>query len=84
MPLNRVVHLAAMHRHVARSFNAESHFVAANLNNSDDNVVADDDSFILAAGKHKHGVTRRKLGNATPCDYSRRDALTVGVVNLGD
>jgi hypothetical protein len=45
--LNRVVDLSAMHRDLARGFDAQPHLVAANLNHNDLDVVVDDDAFVL-------------------------------------
>ena len=50
VPLDRVVNLAAMDGNFLRRFNAQPHFVAANLHDDDRDIVVDHDAFILLPG----------------------------------
>jgi hypothetical protein len=53
-PLNGLVHLAAVDRHLTRRFDAQPHLVAAHVDDRDDHIVADDNALISLPGKHKH------------------------------
>src|SRR5262249_10608352 len=45
-PLNRLVHFLAMHRNLRRGFDPQPHLVAANVDDGDLDIVADENAFI--------------------------------------
>src|SRR5438093_11495180 len=53
-PLDRLINCLAMHGDVARGVDAQPHFVAADIDNRDDNVVADNDAFVTVSGQNQH------------------------------
>ena len=47
LPLDRLVDFLSMNRNVLRGIEAETYLVATDFNNRDDDVVTDDDGFVL-------------------------------------
>jgi hypothetical protein len=45
--MDRVINFASMDRHFFRRFHAEPHFVAANLDDDNRNVIVDDNTLVL-------------------------------------
>ncbi len=55
LALDCVVHLAAVHRHLARGFDSQTNFVAAHVDDGHDDVIANDNALVTLPRKHKHG-----------------------------
>src|SRR5262249_45070378 len=52
--LNRLIHLATMHRDVFRSLDPQAHLVATDFDDGHRDVVVDDDALVLLAGENQH------------------------------
>ena len=52
--MNGVINLLPMNWHLAWRLNAEADFIAANLNDGNNNIVVDYNRFILLSGKYQH------------------------------
>jgi hypothetical protein len=57
LALNGFVDFAPMDRYFAGRLDAESHFVAANVDDSYNDVIANNDALVALSGKHKHDAT---------------------------
>jgi hypothetical protein len=84
LALDRVVHLAAVDRDFARSFDTEANPIAANIYDRDDHVVADDDAFVALSGENQHislfraqRVIQALLGNRCGARSARPTELPV-------
>ena len=51
---NGVKNFAPVDRHLFRRLNAQTNYVASNFDDSDRNVIVDDNTLILLAGKYQH------------------------------
>ena len=54
MGVNCVVNLATVNRHVFLSLDAETHFIAPDLNHSHRDVIADDNTLVFLPGEYQH------------------------------
>jgi hypothetical protein len=62
---DRFIDFPTMDGDVLRGFDAELHFVAADVDDGDHHVVADDDALVASSGKNKHGgVSQSAVGTA--------------------
>ena len=52
--LDRIIDLTAMDGDLLGGLNAQSHFVAANLDDDNRDVIVDDDAFVLLPRQHQH------------------------------
>jgi hypothetical protein len=57
LALNGFVNLAPMNRNFARRLDSQSYFVAADIDNGYDDIVAYDDAFVALAGEDKHDTS---------------------------
>lgn len=53
-PLDRLVHLLPVDGDFGRSIDSETNFVAADIDDRDDDVVTDDDALVTLSRQHKH------------------------------
>jgi hypothetical protein len=66
------VHLATVHRNLARRFDSQPHFVATHVDDRYDDVIANDDTFVALAGEDEHdtsmiGYPPGALYKVAPC-----------------
>ena len=55
--MDRVVHFAAVNWYVLGCIESKSYFAAADVDDCNDDVVVDDDAFVLFAGQHEHSLS---------------------------
>ena len=54
LALNGLVHLLAVYGDLDRGRDPQSNLIAANIHNGDDDVIADDDTFVAVSGQDQH------------------------------
>ena len=63
-------HFLSMNRYGRGSFDADADLVAADIDNGDDNVVADDNSFVAFTRQYKHAAPEKLAGALRRLDVS--------------
>src|SRR5262245_1959149 len=54
VPLDRIIDLTTMDGDLLGGLHAQSHFVAANFDDDNRDVIVDDDAFVLLPRQHQH------------------------------
>jgi hypothetical protein len=52
--LNGLVHLLPVHRDLDRGSDSQSYFIAANIHDGDNNIIANDDTLVAVSGQDQH------------------------------
>lgn len=81
-PLNRFVNFLSVNGNRLRCVDPESHFVASNIHNRDDNVVADHDAFVSMSRKDQHGALFHFLECGPGCKSERHPSEKRRVLRL--
>jgi hypothetical protein len=55
--MNLIVDFLAMNGDVARRLNPQAHFISADVDHGDVDVISDDDRFVSLTGQNQHAVT---------------------------
>src|ERR1700678_1850774 len=55
--LNDLINFLPVHRNLGGGFDAQPDFIAADIDDRNDNIVADDDALVALAGQNKHRRT---------------------------
>jgi hypothetical protein len=56
LALNGLVHFLAVHGDLDRGGDPQSNLIAANIHHGDDDVIANDDTFIAVTGQNQHRI----------------------------
>jgi hypothetical protein len=75
LALNGLVHLLSVHGYFRGRVNAQSHFIAADIDNRDNNVVADNDAFVALSRQDEHrgvvpSISRACFGRERPMVFA--------------